>query len=523
VTARTARSSDRMSAARRARELDAVAGGRTVDVLVVGGGVTGAGVALDAASRGLSVALLERGDLAAGTSRWSSKLAHGGLRYLATGDVGLAWESARERHLLATRTAPHLVRALPMLLPSMPALARRDRWMAAAGFSVGDGLRAAARTPAGIVPRARRVGCEEALRLVPALRRSGLQGGRVHWDGQLEDDARLVVALARTAASYGASILTHVEVTSLSGAGATARDRLTGRTLSVSARAVVNATGVWADTLATGVTLRPSKGAHLVLDAATLGHPQAAVTLPVPGESNRYVFAIPHPDGHVLVGLTDTPLSGDVPDVPAVDDADERFLLDVLNGALDTPVTSDDVVGRFAGLRPLLDGGDGATADLSRRHRLFQGPDGVLTLVGGKLTTYRRMAQDAVDLLVAGGRLPAPRCRTTRLPLVGAAPRAQLDRLAAPARLVRRYGTEAPDVAALAAGEPRLLQPVAPGSPVLGVELAFGVLAEGAVTPADLLDGRLRLDLRPARRAELADAAQRALERWGVVEPRVQG
>jgi glycerol-3-phosphate dehydrogenase len=467
---------------RRARELDALTS-TEVDVLVVGGGVTGCGVALDAASRGLSVALVEKSDLAHGTSRWSSKLVHGGLRYLATGDVGLALESARERDILLRRTAPHLVRPLPMLVPLGADVGRRDGLLIDVGHHAADGLRRLAGTPRDALPRPRRVGVTETVRLLPAVRRDGLRGALLNWDGQLEDDARLVVALARTAASYGARILTRVAA--LDGTGRV-RDELTGGTLKLRARSVVNATGVWAATLAPETQLRPSKGVHLVLPAAVLGNPTASLTVRVPGERNRYVFALPHPDGIVHVGLTDDALDGPPPEVPAATEREIRFLLDTLSIGLERDLSRADVVGSFAGVRPLLAGVEGRTADLSRRHAVVLGDDGVWTVLGGKLTTYRRMAQDVVD------RLTGTPCRTHELPLIGAT--GATDK-SVPARLVRRYGSEAGAVADLARHDARLLAPVAPGVPVLGVELLWGVVAEGALTPEDLLERRTRLSL----------------------------
>src|ERR1700712_4149125 len=399
---------DRLSATRRQEDLDRLST-EGVDVLVVGGGATGAGVALDAATRGLSVALVERHDLAFGTSRWSSKLVHGGLRYLATGDVHLAYESARERSALLTTIAPHLVRPLPFLLPLTTSVSHAERLKLMAGARAGEALPVAARTEPGLLPPPRHLGREETLRWVPALRRDGIDGSLMTWDGQLEDDARLVVGVARTAASYGARILTYVSAVSLRRDGATLRDERTGSTLEVRARAVVNATGVWADTLEPEVQLRPSKGTHIVLRASALGNPSAALFAQVPGESNRYVFALPHPDGTLHVGLTDDPIDAR-PDVP-VPTADEvRFLLDTLSPLLSRPLTADDVIGSFAGLRPLVAGTAPSrkTADLSRRHLVHRSADGVVTVVGGKLTTYRKMAEDTVDAL---GLTEQP-CRT---------------------------------------------------------------------------------------------------------------
>lgn len=481
----------RLTAERRARDLDALSS-QTVDVLVVGGGVTGCGTALDAASRGLSVALVEKADLAHGTSRWSSKLVHGGLRYLATGDVGLAMESARERHVLLTRTAPHLVRPLPIVAPLGPDLRGRDAALLRTAYHLGDGLRRAAGTPSSVLPTSRRLGIPETTRLLPAVRREGLRGGLLSWDGQLEDDARLVVTLARTAAGQGARVVTYCRAERVDGDGADVVDERTGQRVRLRAHAVVNATGAWADTLAPGAaTLRPSKGVHVVLAARAVGFPTAALTVPVPGEPNRFVFAVPHPDGVVHLGLTDDPVVGPLPDVPGVEAAEEVFLLDVLSRALDRPLSRADVVGRFAGVRPLLAGVAGRTADLSRRHAVVRGDDGVFTVLGGKLTTYRRMAQDAVDAVVAAREEWRPG-RTADLPLVGAVGATPAG---VPERLVRRYGSEAADVAALADGRPDLLRPVAEGVPVLGVELLWGMVAEGALTAADLLERRTRLSL----------------------------
>ncbi|HWG94394.1 MAG TPA: glycerol-3-phosphate dehydrogenase/oxidase [Mycobacteriales bacterium] len=491
-----------LTAARRAADLDALAA-EEVDLLVVGGGVTGCGTALDAASRGLRVALVEKDDLAHGTSRWSSKLVHGGLRYLATGDVGLAVESARERHVLLTRTAPHLVRPLPMVAPLTPDLGRLDGALLLAGQRAGDVLRRTAGTRRADLPGPRRLTVAETTRLLPAVRRDGLRGGLLGWDGQLEDDARLVVALARTAAAHGARVVTRCRAERLRGDGADLVDALTGARLQVRARAVVSATGAWAGTLARDIALRPSKGVHVVLPAAALGHPSAAMTVPVPGQRNRYVFALPHADGVVHVGLTDDPVDGPLPEVPGVEAAEEVFLLDVLSRALERPLSRADVVGRFAGVRPLLAGAEGRTADLSRRHAVVQDGTGAWTVLGGKLTTYRQMAEDAVSAATAAVA-PGTACRTRDLPLVGAGPAPS----GVPARLVRRYGSEAADVAALADADPRLLAPVAPGVPVLGVELLWGVRAEGALLPEDLLERRTRLSLVDA----WAEAARPAVE-----------
>jgi glycerol-3-phosphate dehydrogenase len=369
-----------------------------------------------------------------------------------------------------------------------------------------------------VLPRPRRLSATEALGLVPGLRPEGLRGGLLSWDGQLEDDARLVVGIARTAAAHRARILTRTRVTELAGDGAVVRDELTGGTATVRARAVVNAAGVWADRLVDDIRLRPSRGTHLVMRRETFPGLSVAVMAPVPGESNRFVFALPQPDGLVYVGLTDEPFDGDLPDVPTPTEAEVGFLLDVIGAAFARPVPRDTVVGSFAGLRPLLDGAPGhgaGTADLSRRHAVLRSRDGVVTVVGGKLTTYRRMAEDAVDLAVASNGLVARPCRTKALPLLGAAPRAALAHVAAPARLVRRYGTEAPAVLAvgrsMGLGDHELLKPLGDTVPTTRAELLWGVVCEGALDADDLLDRRTRIGLVPADRAAVEAAATEAL------------
>jgi glycerol-3-phosphate dehydrogenase len=475
---------------RRRRELATLMAGEVVDVLVVGGGVTGAGVALDAASRGLSVALVERRDLAAGTSRWSSKLAHGGLRYIAAGQLGVAYESAVERNRLATVIAPHLIQPMPFLMPLYPRYPRGGRAVSRFLFTVADGLRAAARTPSWL-PRTSWIDAAETQRQVPTI--GTVSGAYVHIDGALEDDARLVVTIARTAAAHGARILTHCSAFDLARDGARVRDELTGEEADVRARYVIVAAGVWSGGLVDGVPLRPSKGAHLVLPAAALGNPSSAFNVLLPGSINRFVFGVPRPDGTVLVGLTDDAVDT-IEDEPAVTAEDERFLLETLSTGLSVTLTPADVIGRYAGLRPLFGAtGDGASADISRKHALLD-RDGVLVIVGGKLTTYRRMAQDAVDRAVRHLGLDRA-CRTASLPLVGAATRPERD---AP-RLVRRFGAESRAVAANGRSEP-----IADDVPALRCEVEWAVRAEGALTVEDVLDRRLRLDLVPAWRTAAA-------------------
>lgn len=503
-----------LNAERRSRELAELADGTQVDVLVVGLGATGAGAALDAATRGLSVAAIDAHDLAFGTSRWSSKLIHGGLRYLASGQLDVAHESAVERGVLMERTAPHLVRAQPFVLPLTPLVSRGQAALARAGFIAGDLLRVSARTARTTLPAPRTLSAVETRHLAPALRPTGLRGGLLSWDGQLTDDARLVTAIARTAAAHGARVLTRTRALELTGDGARVRDETTGQELRVRARVVVNATGVWAGGLVEDVRLRPSRGTHLVLRDVDLGgRLSAGLHIPIPGETNRFVLVLPQQDGRVYVGLTDEPVDGDVPDVPDVPETDIGFLLDVLGSALDVTVRRADVVGAFAGLRPLLDtrGEGDRTADISRKHAVLTSPDGVVTVVGGKLTTYRRMAQDAVDAAVAARGLTAGPCRTASTPLVGAARPRTLAQLDVPARLVRRYGTEAPAVHELGVTNPELARPVVPGHPVTSAELVWAVRHEGALDASDLLDRRTRIGLVAEDRETAEQAALGAL------------
>ena len=493
-----------LDASQRARDLDVLVRDG-VDVLVVGGGVTGAGVALDAAARGLSVALCERTDLAAGTSRWSSKLVHGGLRYLAHGEIGLARESARERAVLMGVTAPHLVQRLPFLVPDV---AGRDvTALAELGGRLGDAVRRSVPGGRRSLPGTARVSADEVSRLVPGVRPG--RGGVVFWDGQLTDDARLVVTLARTAAALGALVLTGATVTGVDGAEVSLA--VDGAAVTVRAGVVVNAAGVWAQQLAPGIRLVPSRGSHLVVPAERLGSPTAALTVPLPGSRSRYVFALPQERGLVYLGITDEPVDGPVPDEdPVPSSAEVAQLLATVNQVLGTPLAADDVVGRYAGLRPLVlpesagVGPGDATADLSRKHLLsWSGP--VLTVVGGKLTTYRAMAEETGDAVVARLGRGTRRSPTARLPLRGAAPAAALAQVPAPARLVARYGTEAPEVAGLGGEQ------VVPGRPETVGELRFAVRSEGARSVADLLDRRTRIGLVGAERAAAVAVAEAVL------------
>lgn len=541
-----------LSAGRRARELAELRGRSTpVDLIVIGGGITGAGIALDAASRGLETVLLEAHDLAFGTSRWSSKLAHGGLRYLATGNVAIARRSAVERGIMLERTAPHLVRPLAQVVPVYRDTPPEGAVLPGLGFVAGTVLSRLAGTRADRLPGARVLGPRRVAEYVPGVRHDGLRFGHLNWDCQLVDDARLVTAVARTAAGHGARVITQARVLEASGTRVTVRDELGAGVargavvggpgaggagvggaarsdddsdgdddddddeFTLSARAVVSATGVWAGQTTPGVRVRPSRGTHLVLDAAALGHPVGALTVPVPGETNRFCFAIPAEFGRLHVGLTDVDAPGPVPDVPESTEAEIDFLLDVVNRALEVRLTRDDVLGTFAGLRPLVDSGDGDTADLSRDHALLTSDNGLVTITGGKLTEYRLMAEQVVDLVAGRAGLPAGPCRTADLPLVGAPghPVAAVAATSAgllPASLVARYGQEAGAVVAASLLD-RPLEAVAEGLDVTRAEFSYAVTHEGALTVDDVLDRRSRVGLVATDRAAAEPVARQAL------------
>lgn len=498
-----------LSAETRSRDLSEMAD-RSLDVLVVGGGATGAGVALDAASRGFQVGLVEREDFAAGTSGRSSRLIHGGLRYLRHGEVGIVRESLRERAVLM-RLAPHLVRRLPLLVP---ARRRLLRLAVAAGLTASDLLAAGHR-----IGGHRRVGDEEGRRIAPGLARSA--AGYVMYDGRT-DDARLTLEVVRRAAANGALIANHAEVVALGGEGrvraATVADAISGEALEIRARVFVNATGAWADRvqgLAADRTprLRPSKGVHLVFDRERIPL-HGGLFVPSVADRFGFVFAIPW-GPRVYAGTTDTPYEGDLAE-PGVDPDDEAIVLASLERALRTGLERADILSSWAGVRPLLDTDRGSTRDLSRRHIVYEDPPGLVTVTGGKLTTYRAMAEEVTDLVarrLGGG--PASRTATLPLgltePLAAALARsaAAARDLGAPAalghRLVALYGDDWPDALALAREDPSLADPLVPGLPVRRLEVRIAREREMALTDDDLLVRRTRLA------AMDADAGARAL------------
>ncbi len=493
------------------------------DVLVVGGGITGAGVALDAASRGLKTALVERHDFASGTSSKSSKMVHGGLRYLQQREFRLVYENLAERQRLLDN-APHLVSPLPFLIPLFgrggvvaKALTRSYSsalWL----YDLTGGLR--------IGSRHRRIGRDEALGHLPSLRADRLVSGFVYLDARA-DDARLTLELLRTAAlDHGAVVANRTPVVGLLGAG-----RLEGATVApegeepfdVAASSVVNATGVWADQVEglagpVATELRPAKGVHVSVPMERLPADVAAV-VPVP-EDRRAIFVVPWPEAdRVYIGTTDTSYDGPLDD-PGCTPEDVDYLLRAVNAVTTASLTRRDVTAVWAGLRPLLAPPTGSriserTADLSRRHSVTVSARGLVTVTGGKLTTYRKMAEDAVDAV--GELLGQPRpCRTKKLRLRGAkaGPPSRLDTLPAPVatHLRRRYGSEAEAVLAVAHGRPELLEPLAPGLTYLRVEAAYGAHSEMALSVSDVLERRTRAALEDGElAARAADEASRLM------------
>lgn len=487
---------------------------RSYDLLVVGGGITGAGIALDAAARGLRVALVERDDLASGTSSRSSSLVHGGLRYLAQAMFGLTRESAVERELLR-RLAPHLVRPLSFVVPD--ASNRRATALLGLGLWIYDGL-ASFRN----VARHHRLSPEEVMERIPGLV-EGLGNAGYEYHDCRTDDARLVLQVARTARRLGADVVTRAEVVELRDVdgrvvGATVRDRIGGRELGVQARCTVSATGVWADHVRAldaeshEPILTPSKGVHLVFPATDVRVATAAL-VPSTHRDGRMVFLLPW-GGQVVAGTTDDNYEGPL-DAPTVEAADAAYLCEAVNAAFSTDLTPGDAVGAWAGLRPLLRSEAHLPMDsetLSRRHALVFEREGLLTITGGKLTTYRAMAVEAVDHVTAelGGSAARARSRTHRIPLglrgdlaatvartAGVCETLGLDPALAD-DLVTRHGDEAAEVAELAAAEPAGAEPLVPGLPYLRAEARWAVEQEMALSVEDVLDRRTRVSARDA-------------------------
>lgn len=474
------------------------------DLLVIGGGITGVGVALDAASRGLRTALVERDDFASGTSSKSSKLIHGGLRYLQQGDVRLVYQALRERQRLLSN-ARHLVSVLPFLIPVLSKdgpvskkIARALRsalWM----YDVTGGIR--------IGRRHRRLNAVEALAHCPTMPADRLSSAFVYYDAAA-DDARLTLAIARTAAVHGAAIANRCRVEQITkdpdGRVNGALVDTGGAMITIRARSVVSAAGVWADDVralddasAPGL-MRPAKGVHITIPWRLVGN-DIAVIISVP-KDKRSLFLIPwgpQPDGtfdHCYVGTTDTDFVGNL-ESPQTNDDDLDYIIDALNRTLTTTISRNDVTGTWAGLRPLVKvARSSRTADLSRRHQISETASGLITVVGGKLTTYREMAQDTVDMVLdqLGRR---GRCKTRRMKFVGSRDYQRVPDNDPDLRLSRRHGTELGEIKSLIDWDPSLADPLVPGLRYIKAEAIQAVRREMATALSDVLCRRTRAHL----------------------------
>jgi glycerol-3-phosphate dehydrogenase len=485
------------------------------DLAVVGGGITGAGVALDAASRGYSVALLERDDFASGTSSRSSKLIHGGLRYLQNFDLGLVREALLERSLLV-RLAPHLVRPLPLLVASFDGK-RPDRLLGM-GLNMYDVMaRRRRRERQGwsdedwSPDRHRVIEADEALELIPALADRRPSSAYLFYDCQT-DDVRLVLTVLGEAERFGAVCANGCEVTGLverdsRAAGVLVRDTVGGGEFELQAENVVNATGVWADRLRPDELydeeevprIQPSRGTHLLVSADALPLHAGAI---VPAAGGRSIFVLPWL-GRALIGTTDNDYDGELEHVPPSAD-DTAYLLDACNEFFATSLTEADLVGAYAGVRPLISTGDPKkSVDISRRAELYETSSGLVTITGGKLTTWRRMAKLAVDRIVEREGREAP-CRTQEIPLGMPVEVDELPAVAgvdddSRAHLANRYGFAARDVLELVSTSPELRERLSPDLPDLVAEAAFAARREQARSLADVLLRRTRLGLLDAR------------------------
>jgi glycerol-3-phosphate dehydrogenase len=522
--------SSKLGPAERAASLAALAD-REVDLLVIGGGVVGAGTALDAATRGLSVGLLEARDWASGTSSRSSKLIHGGLRYLEMLDFALVREALRERGLLLRTLAPHLVRPVPFLYP----LRHRgwERPYVGSGVALYDGMALASGHDRGL-PLHRHLSRRQALREAPCLRREALVGAVQYYDAQV-DDARFVSTLVRTAASYGALAANRARVTGFLRegervVGARVLDVESGAEFTARAKQLVNATGVWTDETQAlvgergQIHVRASKGIHLVVPRDRI---HAATGLILRTETS-VLFVIPW-GRHWILGTTDTAYDLDKEE-PAAEPADIDYLLERVNEVLARPLSREDVEGVYAGLRPLLAGESDATSKLSREHLVAHPVPGLVMVAGGKYTTYRVMAKDAVDEAVHGLDSKVPESCTERVPLLGAEGfqalwngRSALAReaglhVARIEHLLRRYGSAVDEVLELVVEEPSLREPLAGADDYLRAEVVHACRGEGASALEDVLARRTRISIETFDRGvacarEVAELMGREL-RW---------
>jgi glycerol-3-phosphate dehydrogenase len=476
------------------------------DVLVIGGGISGVGTALDAASRGLSTALVERDDFASGTSSKSSKLVHGGLRYLQQGDVHLVYEALAERQRLR-RIAPHLVRVLPFMIPILT----RDGVMnAKVARALGSALWMYDLTGGARIGKLhRRLKQDAALRHMPTLPADRLASAYLYYDART-DDARLCLTVARTAAQHGAVVLNGARVVELrkdAGRLGGATVHVDGEDIEVRASVVVNAAGVWADDVraldegAHPQSIRPAKGVHVTVPWEKVRN-DIAVVIPVP-KDRRSLFVVPWGD-FTYVGTTDTDYDGSLDDPQCTSD-DLAYVLRALNHSVSTKISESDITATWAGLRPLVRSATtGRTADLSRKYNVARSSGGLITVTGGKLTTYRLMAAGAVDTAMEQlGR--RGRSVTKKLRLVGAAGYEEPDGDGMHAHLLRRYGTLAAEVESLVVADPALARPLVPGLPYIAAEAVYAARQEMARNLDDVLSRRTRARL--LDRAATFDAA----------------
>ncbi len=491
-----------LSPDRRAKDLARMRD-ESFDILVIGGGVTGAGIALDAATRGLTVALVEQRDFAAGTSSRSSKLIHGGLRYLEQLNFALVREALTERGLLLNDLAPHLIKPVSFLYPLKHPV--WERAYAGAGVLLYDTLGGARQ-----LPRHQHLSRRKALELVPSLRSDALVGALRYWDAQV-DDARHTMEIARTAAAYGAAVAISARVTDLLRegervVGAVVRDQEGGEEVHVHAKQVINATGVWADNIQEmagrgRVQVRASKGIHIVVPKDRI-HADSGMILRT---ETSVLFVVPW-GTHWIIGTTDTDWELDLAH-PAASATDIQYLLDRVNQVLRTPLTHEDVEGVYAGLRPLLAGESEATSKLSREHAVAQTAAGLITIAGGKYTTYRVMAKDAVDAAARSLPQRVPPCVTDRTPLLGAEGYHALwnrrRRLADEVgihvsrieHLLNRYGSLISELLTLLEDRPELGERIDGAPDYLKVEALYAASHEGALHLDDLLTRRTRISV----------------------------
>lgn len=506
-SATTGLGSSRLGPSERATALARMAA-EEFDVVVVGGGIVGAGVALDAATRGLSVAVVEARDFASGTSSRSSKLIHGGLRYLEQYNFDLVREALTERGLLLQRIAPHLVRPVPFLFPMTHRV--WERAYVGAGVALYDTLAFSMGSTRG-VPHHRHLTRRQALRLAPSLRRDAFVGAVQYWDAQV-DDARYVMTTLRTAASYGAQVASRTQCVGFLRegervTGVRIRDLESGQEAETRAKQVVNATGVWTDDIQAlvggrgQIHVKASKGVHLVVPRDRV-HSATGIILRTP---KSVLFVIPW-GRHWIIGTTDTAWNLDKVH-PAASRKDIDYVLEHVNRVLNVPLTHDDVEGVYAGLRPLLAGESEETSALSREHVVAHPVPGLVMIAGGKFTTYRVMAKDAVDAVAHGLDEKVPPSCTDRIPLAGADGFQALwnsrYRLAASSdlhvarieHLLRRYGALVEDLLELITEDPELGRPLAKADDYLRAEIVYAATHEGARHLNDVLSRRTHISI----------------------------